>query len=198
MSLRYWVGAGGNFGDAANWSDSSGGTGGYSVPDEYCLVYFNGAGGGCTVDASVGILGFSASADYTGTIAQNKSVAIYSDATFGGGVFQGDGTDVTVLGSLSLAGGTIHTKISVYGDVLCGAGFGSWTPLNDATVSMESTREQRIVTGGILPTLIVDKTGTSNQVKVFGSYGTLNINGDLMINSGFLDSKKHNIQVGSM
>jgi len=201
---RFWISSSdAPFDNTDNWSETSGGSGGVTVPDSDSSVFFDGLGlGGCTLDTAVGILNLSVAGNYTGTISQNSySVIVSKDATFAGGVFQGAGESINVYGSLHLLGGLIHTpdssKISVYGDLVCDPNFGSWTSDNDATISMDSTRSQKIITGGILPTLVINKTSTLNQAKVFGSVDTLYINGDLIITDGTLNSNGHDIMVGN-
>ncbi|MFA5396057.1 MAG: hypothetical protein WC346_08630, partial [Methanogenium sp.] len=77
---RYWVGGTGNW-DAStttNWSDSDGGSGGFSVPTSSDNVYFtaNSGGGICTVTVNVSCndLDFTG---YTGTFAGSSSRYLY-------------------------------------------------------------------------------------------------------------------------
>lgn len=72
MADRYWVGGSGTW-DAAtttNWSASSGGAGGASVPTSADAVFFNGSSGGgtCTIAATVPCLTLNLTG-YTGTLA---------------------------------------------------------------------------------------------------------------------------------
>ena len=52
MANRYFLNIGANWGDTANWSDTSGGTGGFSVPTNVDDVFFDANSGNCTVNAS--------------------------------------------------------------------------------------------------------------------------------------------------
>jgi hypothetical protein len=200
--LRYWVAPSASvFSDINSWSSTSGGVGGESAPSASNNVFFDLNGpGDCTLDMSVDISTFS-SQTYAGTISQNSnSVTIESDATFAGGTFQGYGPDIYINGNVNLWGGFIHTpnnKIIVYGDVSCGPAFGAWGRGNDSTISLESDSDQHLITsGGILPSLLIDKA--SGQAKVFGDTSTLFINGDLLINSGTMHTNERDIIVGSV
>ncbi len=66
---RYWVaGASANWNNTANWSATSGGVGGLSVPLATDDVYFDSNGlGDCTIDIAVSIVGFSIDG-YVGTV----------------------------------------------------------------------------------------------------------------------------------
>jgi len=85
---RYWIGDGGNWSDTAHWSDSTGGTGGFSVPSSADDVYFDGAS--FSAGAQVVALDVSAnclSLDFTGidqtaTLSSSlNSAYIYGDLT---------------------------------------------------------------------------------------------------------------------
>lgn len=68
---RYWVATGtGNWNNTANWSTTSGGAGGASVPGVADQVFFNGAGGAngnCNLNVAPTVAGISISG-YSGTI----------------------------------------------------------------------------------------------------------------------------------
>lgn len=87
--------------------------------------------------------------------------------------------------------GTVH----VWGDVTCNLSGGAWSPYHNAVIQMEGLRTQRIITnGGILPTLVVDKT-TSNKVILDGS-PPLYINGDLLVMDGTMSTAGIDLRVG--
>jgi len=90
---RYWVAnAAGNWNNTANWSTSSGGVGGASVPVAGNFVFFNANGlGNCTLDVAANFDGINTS-NYTGVIdlngfALNPNVGGTSFCIFGGGIF---------------------------------------------------------------------------------------------------------------
>ncbi|MCK5102402.1 MAG: hypothetical protein KAR17_06290, partial [Cyclobacteriaceae bacterium] len=68
---RYWVATtAGNWNNTANWSNSTGGAGDYSVPASGDNVVFNSSGNGdCTIDMTVvDLIRLSVVNGYTGTI----------------------------------------------------------------------------------------------------------------------------------
>lgn len=91
-------------------------------------------------------------------------------------------------GILQGSDGTIH----VLGDVSCNGG--AWSSSHNAIIQMTGGREQRIYTsGGILPTLVIDKT--SNHV-VLGGVPPLYINGDFLVMNGKMNTAGIDLEVG--
>lgn len=81
MANRYFLNIGANWGDTANWSDTSGGTGGFSVPTNLDDVFFNGNSGNCTVNASnrtAKTLNFTG---YTNTITMTFAITVSGNVT---------------------------------------------------------------------------------------------------------------------
>lgn len=74
---RFWIATtSGNWNDAANWSATSGGAGGASVPTTGNLAVFNGVGGrngNCTLDVAPTVGGITVNG-YTGTIDLNGNI----------------------------------------------------------------------------------------------------------------------------
>ncbi len=102
INYRYWVAPGSsNWNDTANWSNASGGSGGYSLPHPETVVTFDSSGAGsCTLDTYVSVFGLTVN-DYAGTISQNgEGIEIGANAYFSGGSFLGDGTDIKIQGDL--------------------------------------------------------------------------------------------------
>lgn len=110
---RYWVGSSSsNWNNTNNWSASSGGASGASVPGAADLVIFDGAGGlngNCDVDANVNVLGFQISG-YSGTISQNGFTMTFGNSGFSQstGTFTGGSAAITISGTgiFSLSGGS--------------------------------------------------------------------------------------------
>jgi hypothetical protein len=108
MSDKYWVAAiNSNFNSSINWSSSTGGSPGASVPDSSDTAYFDGAGlGSCSLDTTVNVEGIRVTSGYTGVISQagNPIIIGISDASFEGGYFKGDSSPfsslITIYGSL--------------------------------------------------------------------------------------------------
>lgn len=67
---RYWIAtSGSNWNNTNNWSTSSGGSGGASVPTTGDRVYFDLSGpGNCTLDIPVTVDGITMTANYSGTL----------------------------------------------------------------------------------------------------------------------------------
>lgn len=107
---RYWVaGSSSNWNNSANWSASSGGAGGASVPGATDVAIFDGAAGSngtCTIDAAVSVAGLTMTSGYSGTIDQGAySILIgNSGANLSGGNFSGGSEDITVNGHFAIAG----------------------------------------------------------------------------------------------
>jgi len=70
---RYWIAnSDANWNDTNNWSTTSTGSGGASIPISSDIAYFTGNGiGNCNIDTEVNVLGFNINFSYTGTISQN-------------------------------------------------------------------------------------------------------------------------------
>src|SRR5450631_194872 len=126
---RFWVSAvASNWNNTANWSNVSGGAGGFSVPGVGDAVIFNNARvGNCTLDVPGTVLSFTINAGYTGTIFQGANIvstvnnasfaagtfvagsgniAIGGSSTFTGGVFTGSTGNISITGNASFTGGT--------------------------------------------------------------------------------------------
>jgi len=114
---RYWVSAGAsNWNNTLNWSASSGGPNGASVPVAGDVAIFDGAGGkngNCSLDVDFTVSGFQV-IGYTGTITQAAMVdmQITSDADFNTGIFIGAGVgdDITIYGNLTISGNSSFTS----------------------------------------------------------------------------------------
>jgi len=173
MANKYWVGAGASF-NSIYWSLTSGGSSGAGVPDSLDTALYDRSSGSCAVDASTTLGNLTLCSDYTATITYTYPI---------------------FTNSLSLAGGLLTTSdrsIHVYGDVSCIAGFGNYSPTNNAIIAMEGSWPQTVVTlGGILPHLVINNDSTF-EVSVAGT-GDLFFNGDLVINDGTFNSSGHNL-----
>lgn len=118
---RYWVASSsGNWSNPSNWSTTSGGSGGASVPTAADAVIFNGSGGkngNCVITSDVSVASFSMTG-YTGQITVSSSdLIITGTATFNTGqmVSSGTGSTATVNSSAttSFAGTTFSIPLTV-------------------------------------------------------------------------------------
>jgi hypothetical protein len=111
---RFWISIlPSNWNNAANWSNVSGGVGGFSVPGSGDAVNFNALGlGNCTIDAPLNVLNFTVAVGYTGTISQGaNTILINNNASFSGGSISGGSANISVLGNFTVAG-TLFTATS--------------------------------------------------------------------------------------
>jgi hypothetical protein len=113
-SNRYWVSAtNSTWNNSSNWSATSGGTPGASVPGVNDAVIFNSLGlGNCTLDVAITITSINVNATYTGSIVHGaQPISITSTATFAGGSFSGGSGNITFGGSCTI-NGTAFTSTS--------------------------------------------------------------------------------------
>jgi hypothetical protein len=104
---RYWVASSPSTSNsAANWSETSSGTGGAGVPTYQDAVIFDGGSvNNCTIDANLTAASLLVTAGYTGTITQGASaITLNSAATFSGGTFTGGTVDILVTDDFTLSG----------------------------------------------------------------------------------------------
>ena len=94
MADRYWVGSGGNWTDTANWSTTSGGSGGSSVPTSSDNTYFDANSGDCVLnDQYHGVLDLDFTG-YTGTFSSGlnyRPTYIYGNLVLDTGMTWGTG-----------------------------------------------------------------------------------------------------------
>src|ERR1700676_3688378 len=113
---RFWVAAiASNWNNPANWSNVSGGAGGFSVPGVADAVTFNNLRlGNCTIDAPVSVLSITVTAGYTGTIIQGaNTISTVNNASFSGGIFTGGPANITIGGNYTLAGTAFTSTTAV-------------------------------------------------------------------------------------
>jgi hypothetical protein len=108
---RYWVGNGSNtdWNTTANWSSSSGGSSGASVPISTDSVYFNSGGlGQCSFDMNISVRRIEVSSSYTDTLKQNTFTFTVGPGgvSMSGGVFKGGSGNISFTSAFSLTGTT--------------------------------------------------------------------------------------------
>lgn len=106
---RYWIGTGNpkNFNDSNNWSTTSGGSGGASVPGSSDKAIFDGsATGNCNIDASITIQQLDVQSGYTGSITQQTgyTFTVSQSSTFAGGTFTGGDSKIVLSGACTNSG----------------------------------------------------------------------------------------------
>lgn len=112
---RYWVSSSnGNWNNTSNWSTSSGGSGGASVPTLADNIYFDGNGlGNCNVDVGVTASAMQVAAAYTGVIDLDNHTFFVNgsgnNGFYGGTINNSSGTQaitVSSTGTTTFAGST--------------------------------------------------------------------------------------------
>lgn len=181
MADRYWIAATeANWTDTANWSATSGGAGGASVPGAADNVFFDGNGlGNCITVNGGSILALNMDAAYTGVLYQtntektfSRSLTLNADSVIGSGCVLAGGSSggsdmgitackLTFNGG-SFVNGDVRLILNTGGELVANTVWGS-----DITSARGCTIQGKI--GGNV-TLIPD----------FSGY-TININGDLEV-----------------
>lgn len=111
---RYWVSAISSIWDSTdNWSMTSGGPGGASVPDTTNIAVCDSSGlGTCTLDTTVNTGGLQLRSGFTGIFNQNNyGIRIGSyGANFSDGVFHGEGANIRVTGDTYIGNNSDFTS----------------------------------------------------------------------------------------
>lgn len=81
MAARYFLNIGTDWGNTANWSDTDGGTGGFSVPTTTDDVFFTALSGNCTVNASARVCKTLNFTGYTNTITMSQNITVSGNVT---------------------------------------------------------------------------------------------------------------------
>ena len=105
---RFWVASvASNWNIAANWSNVSGGAGGFSVPGAGDNVTFtNVRVGGCIINIPVNVLSITVNAGYTGIISKGvNTLSTVNNFSIAGGSFLAGTAGLTVGGNLTFSGG---------------------------------------------------------------------------------------------
>lgn len=157
MADRYWVGGTGNWNDTANWSSSSGGPGGASVPTTGDNALFDQAS--------------------TYTVSMNVNISVNNLIISAGTVTVSWGfVTITISGSYDCIAGTVHVGNS---------NSITYTATTTGNTIRNTNAAQLFFSGTGSWTLQSNLNGTSNGVVRISS-GTLNCNGFNIVLSGTL------------
>jgi hypothetical protein len=186
---RYWIAStSSNWNNTANWSETSGGAGGASVPVAGVTAVFNSGGtGNCTLDIAPTI-GTITITGYTGTInlnGNNLTISGSTALTFSSGTISNSGATAAVAlnttGAATFDGCTITANISgTAGSVTFNGGstFGGTVNLSAPTILLNGTTSSKNTFNS---TTTLTKTGSTTDLgtgaNIFNSVTTL-------INSG--------------
>jgi hypothetical protein len=97
MADRYFLNVGTNFNTTANWSTTSGGASGASVPASGDRIILDANSGNLSLEVNINVQGILMSAGYINTFTQNAFTINYGSAwwTVNGGVFVGSSSAIT-------------------------------------------------------------------------------------------------------
>ncbi len=196
IAARFWIAAGpSNWNNTANWSNVSGGAGGFSVPGAGDAVTFNNArNGDCTIDVPVNVLSITVNG-YTGTISQGANTfSTVNNASFSTGTFTGGTSNITIGGNFTLAG-TAFTSTSAVFEMDGNAAFTSATFIhNNGTVRFNATGGATTITGTSPAFYILEFVGEGftyaiNSAGNMTVSKSLNLTGTLFynLNNGTID-----------
>ena len=195
---RFWrASAAGNWNNTANWSNVSGGAGGFSVPGALDAVTFDGVGlGNCIINQAVNITSINVKAAYTGTITQGANSIITSGVgTFSGGTFSGGSANINIQGVFTLSG-TAFTSTSAILELNANAAFTSGVfTHNNGTVRFNTTVGATQTISGTSPSLYTAEfvgLGRTYKISAAGNLtvaNALNLTGSAFatINTGTIE-----------
>ena len=193
MASRYWVGTDGSWSDTANWSDTTGGTGGFSVPTASDDVFFDASSGSGTVTVDVSSvcddLDFTG---FTGTFAGSAALAISGSLTLATGMTRTYTGAITFNATSTGKTLTFNGKTTASAVTFNGSG-GGWTVqdawnngTSDITLTAGSldTNDQSVSCGSIASQSSSTRTLTfgASIVTLSGGFSTFASN--FTFNSG--------------
>ena len=192
---RFWVSAASsNWNNTANWSATSGGTGGVSVPGSADDVTFdNTNAGNCVIDAAVSVTSITVSG-YTGTISQGaNTIAVSSAASFGSGTFTGGSANITIAGIFTLSG-TAFTSTTAALELQNSAAFtgGAFTP-NNGTVRFKTNVAVSTISGTSPSFYMLEFVGMGRSYTI-ASTGNISVANTLILSGTFF----YNLNTGAI
>lgn len=196
---RYWIATTTqNWNSTTNWSATSGGGSGSSVPGSSDTAYFDAARvGSCTINAAVNVKRFDVASGYTGTISQGSNAIIIGtgNALFSGGTFTGGSASISIAGTFTISGTAFTSTsntLSVNGNFTISSG--SFTH-NSGAVSLKATQTFTVSnTGGttfyslsFAPAATATFTITSTTAITVSNQLTLGGTAAITLNSGTIN-----------
>lgn len=174
---RYWVAStASNWNNTANWSATSGGAGGASVPVAGVVAIFDSGGtGNCTLDiaptiGSISISGYSGSIDLNGN---NLTISGSTASTFSSGTISNSGAAASVVlsttGAATFSGTIVSPNVTgTAGSITFSGGstFGGTVTLSAANILLNGTTSSVNTFNG---TTTLTKTGIGNDLGTGGN-----------------------------
>jgi len=201
---RYWIAVTpSNWNNTANWSLTTEGAGGASVPNSHDIAIFDAGGpGDCNMDINIIVNTIDAQSSYTGTLTQGTSdiVLIGLNTNFSGGSFAGGTGNITANFNLTIDGATFTSTsglLSIGGHYTVSSGTFNH---NNGTVLLKGSKT---ITGShTLNNVTFENAGNTTIViasttvltvsgdLTFGGSGAMNINGGTIHAQGNIFSFK--------
>ncbi|MFH1282613.1 MAG: FG-GAP-like repeat-containing protein [bacterium] len=184
---RYWVAASaGLWTDTSNWSTTSGGGGGASIPDPTQVAVFDGgSSSNCSIDTEAVVDSIVLCSTYTATVTvSSPTFKAISLTKIEGGTFSTNMSSITA-GSYSQSGGMYNAGVST---ITCDGSYfeitgGTYNYGNSTLVMDISNNNMNLfIDGYALNKVIVKQSGTFSRNLIIGS-GTITINGSLQIDA---------------
>jgi len=147
MAARYFLNIGANWGDTANWSDTSGGAGGFSVPTSSDDVFFDNNSGNCTVNASnraclsINFTNYSNNINFAFNITSSGNITLSASMTF-----SGSGTLIcNATATLTSNGKAINIPLTLTGSTVTFTLADNWT--TQALLTLNGSTTTNIING---------------------------------------------------
>jgi hypothetical protein len=189
-AARFWVSATtSNWNNTANWSASSGGPGGASVPAATDDVNFDANGiGNCSIDAAVNVKSILVASGYSGTILQGTSaITALNAASFSGGIFNGGSANITIKGVFTISG-TNFTSTSAILELQNDAAFSSGGFIhNNGTVRFNSSIASETISGTSPVFYILEFVGLNRNYTISALPDITVANNLIFSGSGFFN-----------
>lgn len=209
MANRYFLNIGTLWGSTANWSDTSGGTGGFSIPTNLDDVFFDANSGNCTLASSTRSAKSINFTGYTNTVTFDVGLDVYGNVTLSSGMsIAGVGTlSLYVTGSLTSNGKLWQNLLVFRGTSQTYTLVDNWTvgsfqglastsaTIDGSTINVNSnftitgtaiySGTTNIVLSGI-GTYSQNSTGQLRNNLTINTSGTITISGTVNYNTGTL------------
>jgi hypothetical protein len=191
----YWRGTSStDWNTGANWSTSSGGSGGLVVPGQNDVAIFDGAStNDCDINTSIQVTEIQLGLFFPNVVTLNNSATI-GTLTINGGAFDAGTNPVSILNGINMAGAgeffSTTDKLTLIGNFTINGG-GTFYP-NGGIVEVQ---RNSTLTGNIdFDFLILNSTGTGRTITVTNTINvakdlTLQGNKNLTLNTGTINLK---------
>jgi hypothetical protein len=200
MAARFWIGTGdGNWGSTNNWSDTSGGATGFSVPTSADDVIFDGNGNNpCTVNSTTrNCLSFTIQGTYTNTITHSVALRVGGNITLHTGytISGAAALEVTANSTITSNGKTwpnsfvvrLASVVTLSGNFTVG---GTFTSIINQSCTVNLTTSETLYCNGvfvgesILGTVTLELTGGTWSGGTRAITTNLRLNGNITISGG--------------